>query len=459
MAFLNMRHLVDIGLLYASKSGAVVVGIAILPWYQRLLGAEGFGMVATILSLQTFLLMIDLGTSTLVGRDISSQQNDKKNFLTWRAAEVLLHLYYGGLLAFVCFVIIFIGHLDKILDAVLSAILFWSLTVQNVGQSALLAKHYYALAGGIQVVGVLGRAAVTLIALIYISSDLKTFLSAQTIAAVLQMLVTSRACRMVFQKNNYRIESKAIKEYMVNLARRGKPLVLFGFSGAAVMQLDKIIIPIFVSPAELTPYFLASAICLTPINILAGPINQYYSPRIIGSISNGDAVLANKQIRSLIISIFIAVSIPSLALWLYRDLIINYWLDNQPVSCAVVQYVAILLPGIALGSLGFAPYNILIAFEDYRAHALLSATMTIVTLSITTWSAASGSILYVCWAYAAYHGISPLLTWLRASYILRNVNNDYASGSAFFVLRLLAALFLFITFPAFYIKLFKLIMF
>ncbi len=435
----NWKRLVDLGLLYASKSGGVIVGVLVLPWYQRLLGPDAFGVVALILSLQAFLLMLDLGTSTLVGRDVAASKNSRGHLITWRAAVSLLHVVYAGFLIVAIFVNLFFGTPVAPLQVVLCLVLFWSLTVQNVGQSALLAKRQFAVSGSVQVVGVLGRAAITLTALTYVSAELETFLFTQALTSVVQMMVTSWFCRQALDPENLPLDIRVLRTRIGELGRRGTPLVLFGLSGAAVLQLDKVIIPIFVSPAALAPYFLASALCLTPISVLAGPVNQYFFPGIIESINNQDAKQTLKRLQILIIVICVVVAIPSAVLWLWRESIINIWLHQQPISFEVVRYVEILLPGIALGALGYVPYNILVAHEDYRAHSLLSAGMTVITLAATALAAAFGSILAVCWIYASYHTLSAVITWWRASYLVATTSDNYVTRSAHFAIALITA--------------------
>ena len=67
----NKHRLIDLGLLYVSKSGAILVGLLILPFFNSQLGPDLFGLVALILSVQAFLLFVDFGMATLVGRDLA----------------------------------------------------------------------------------------------------------------------------------------------------------------------------------------------------------------------------------------------------------------------------------------------------------------------------------------------------------------------------------------------------
>lgn len=441
MNYKSTEKIINLGLLYISKSGGLIVGLMVLPLYQQMLGAEAFGVVAIILSLQSFLLMIDLGTSTLVGREIAVSQKPGENYGTWCAAQWLLHTFYLGLLLLAIILNLCFDNPLPTKEIFLSAIFFWSLTVQNLSHSALLAMQNYAVAGILQFVGVLSRAAITLAAMTYISAELKTFLFYQAIAAVAQMVLTSWICKNKLYSEEENLVFTKITHRMFDLAKRGSPLIIFGLSGAAVLQLDKIIIPIFISPAALAPYFLATAISLTSVNILAGPISQYYFPKIIESINKDNSDNTLKKLNKFSFCICLVVAIPSSILWLWREPIINTWLHFEPIAIPVAQYVKILLPFVSLGVLGYVPYNILISHQDYRLHSIISAGMAVTTLSATLIAAYIGSTVAVCWVYAIYHSFSVVFIWCRASYVVAKPIDNYATRSAYYAIFMVVFIF------------------
>lgn len=433
--------MLDLLMLYISKSGAIVVGVFVLPWYQQLLGPAAFGVVALVLSLQAFLLMLDLGTSTLVGRDLASEKSKYPAITTLLAAQLVLHIAYLILLV----AIIVTGALwvsaISVPELVACVVFFWVLTVQNVGQSAMLARRQYILAGATQAIGVLARAVITLAALEQVSADLYTFLLAQSGTAIVQMIFTAWFCSRILKTELVLIDVRSLLSVAREISKRGRPLIVFGLAGAAVLQMDKVIVSSFLSPSALAPYFLASVLCVTPISVLAGPVAQFFQPRIINSISNGRDKDAEHQLRLLTAAIVCAVVIPSALLWLGRDFVTNAWLHGQPNVAAVAHYVSILLPGVALGALGYIPYTVLIAHQDYRVQAKLSAVMTVVTLLATAVCAALGSVEGVCWVYAAYHSLSTLVSWLRSIQLQPHTpEHQYATRTAKFAMAMLLQL-------------------
>ena len=161
-----MRSLIDMAMLYASKAGAVIVGVLILPQFNRLLGPEQFGVVAVIFSLQALLLILDLGMSTIVGRDIAADGSSRQASMDiWRSAEAVLNVSYAALGVVLISVASLMGVSLTLPQMLLTLVLLWSLTQQNVAMSALLAKRRYLDAGIIQLVGVLARGLGTLVAI------------------------------------------------------------------------------------------------------------------------------------------------------------------------------------------------------------------------------------------------------------------------------------------------------
>ncbi len=433
----KIKVIFSLGMLYASKSGAIVVGLFVLPLYGRLLGPEAFGIVALILSLQAFLLLLDLGMSTVVGRDIAASQNNQENFNKWRAAELLLLIVHSILLLIAVVLYVLLSPPFSIFQVVFCIIFFGALTINNLEHSVLLSKRQFIFSGATQVFGVLARALVTVGALLYIRADLNTFLVTQTLAAIVQVIITNWLCKRVLNPQNKTLDFFKAKSHILKLAKRGAPLVLFGISGAAAMQLDKVIIPLYLSPATLGPYFLASSLCLAPLAILAGPVNQYFFPKIVESISQNQGDKIFEHLRKLMLCICIAVAVPSIILWFGREEIIGIWLHHQPNVADVIGYFEIILPGVALGTFGYVPYNILVAHQDYRVHAVLSAVLTTITLLAVTISAYFGSIIGVCWVYVGYHTISAIVIWLRACQLEQCNNQKYATHSALYALKLL----------------------
>lgn len=400
-------------MLYFSRSGALLVGVLILPQFTRLLGAEQFGIVAVIFSFQALLLILDLGMSTLLSRDIAAAEADSETLTAWRTAEAVVSGFYVVLTPTALLVSSFVSTGLSPTQLVVAMLLFWVLTVQNIGQTALLAKHHFVAAGSIQFVGVAVRGISTLLALRFIAADLTVFLLSQLVVATGQAVVTRYWCALRLRGAASEKVIRVKLAQCLQMTKRSRPLVLFGIAGAAVMQLDKPIVATFTSAAQIAPYYLATTLCLAPLSLLAGPVAQYFQPRLVRAVASDDDALVQQVLRPFTAAIVVVTMLPSAFLWAMREPIVSAWLGNPLLVGDVAKYTAILLPGVAVGALGFVPYGILLARQDFRFQAVSSATLTVVTLLATYAFAQAQSVQGVCWVYASYHAASTLISWLR----------------------------------------------
>ncbi|MFT0545092.1 lipopolysaccharide biosynthesis protein [Allopusillimonas ginsengisoli] len=416
----HLFRLRNIGLLFLSKAGGVLVGIVFLPLFNRLLGSESFGVVAVILSLQAFLVMLDLGMSTLVGRDVAAHDNNTVLNPTriWLNAEELLTVFYVviGAASVGWFFVFGTNHLS--LFSVLSAVLlFWSLVLQNTVQAVLLSTASYMSSALLQIIGVLVRAALTALALMYLSPTIEMFLGVQAIVSILHLLACRVRCKQVVRDRGWSLARTFELENYRKLLNRSLPLVLFGIAGAAVMQLDKPLLSYFMTAADVAPYYLAGAFCMTPIIVLAGPLAQYFQPLIVGGVARRDHKYTHRMVGLFSASLIIMTVFPTLFLWLLRGPIIEFWLRDQKLLDIVVGYSAVLLPGVAIGAMGYIPYSLLVSKQDFRFQAGASAVLTFVTLVLVGIFAEAKNVFAICWVYTAYHVASSIMSFARALYL------------------------------------------
>lgn len=425
------HRILNMAMLYASKVGAILVGILILPQFNRLLGPHQFGVVAVILSVQGLLLMMDLGMSTLVGRDVAAFGSDGETAAhSWRDSHSVLTGFYLAMAPFAWLLNLASGMPLTGLQLAACLLLFWALTLQNVGQTALLAARRFSAASSIQLVGTLARALATLAALNMLGANLTVFAATQALCAVLQWVATDAFCRRQFVKGGLSGLGMPLRaSRALAMLRRGSPLVFFGLAGAAAMQLDKPLISALASATATAPYYLATVLCLMPLSTLAGPVAQFFQPRLTQAIASGDDDAVHRTLTPFTTTLVLITFIPSALLWLLRGPVVGAWLGHAANGILVARYTGILLPGAAVGALGFLPYSILVARQDFHFQAVTSVCMTLLTLTGAAAFAQRGNIEGVCWVYAGYHCLSTTISWLRCIHLDRGgVRHANAAG-------------------------------
>ena len=408
--------LLNMSVLFVGKTAGLLVGLLFLPMYHRLLGPDQFGVVAVVLSLQALLTMMDLGMSTMIGRDAAVSSNLTETYRLLMTAEGSLTGFYLCL-AVAAWLAAAAGLLGGIsyLAVGASVVLFWALVLQNLYFSVLLARRSYGIASGTQIVGSVLRALASAYVLVYVSATLEAFLLTQALLAILHAALTRYFCQKILGLDGAVGGARPTWRACASLTRQGGSLIVFSAAGAAVTQLDKPLVSALISATELAPYFLATTVCMVPISVLAGPVSQFCQPRVLAAISDGSDGTAMRAVRQYVGLILLATCGPALLLWLGRRPLMTLWLGSGTTADTVATYVALLLPGFAIGALGFVPYALLVAAKDYRFQALSSVALTIATLGAAALAAWTGDVLAVCWVYATYHASSTAISWMRAA--------------------------------------------
>lgn len=146
-----------------------------------------------------------------------------------------------------------------------------------------------------------------------------------------------------------------------------------------------------------------------------------------------------KTLRVYISTLCVSTLLPSYILWVYRDSLIALWLGNTELVNIVADYTKILLPGIAIGGLGYISYVVLIAIEDFKFQSFLSLSMTAIVVILVVFFSMRQDIRSICYVYAFYHSLSTLLTWARCYYLPRTQKYALETAKMLFIIMIALA--------------------
>lgn len=419
---LRSKGLVDLAMLFFSKAGGVLVGIIFLPLYSHLLGVDQFSILVVILSIQALLLMLDFGVATIVGRELAIESEPIEKIKTYFSSIAFLSLIYIVVTILYFIVHGFFGYLNEVaVESVLLAFtLFLTSVLQNVITTALIAVQKYKSASAIQAIAVLIKAIFTLLVLKYVTPSVNNFLIVHCSLGVIHVLILHRFFIGIEIFKDCREGKKITLAGIRKVAASGRPLFLFGVAGALALQADKLIISHYMSAAEVSAYFFAMTFCMTPLAILGGPITQYFQPKIVSAVTDIKNEKIFYLVKYFVIAMIAVVFSVSLFLLLFRDEILHLWLRSFPFIPLVSKYVAILMPGLAIGALGYIPFVFLTSIQDFNFQARLSVVLTVTLICCVFIGSWLNRLDFVCVSYAVYHSCSTILSWGR-SVMLRQV--------------------------------------
>lgn len=406
----RLRHVLNLGAIFSAKLGSIVVSVVFLPIFNKLFGAEGFGIITLIISLQTLLITLDLGMSILVGRD-SAYEKSEKFYSTLKSAEKLICFLYLIVTILTVIFTLIAYDIELAANNLMSCVLFFSLTLQNIYYSSLNGQQRYITNAISQLVASFSRAIITLAIVYYIETSVTAFLLTQCFVSILNLVFI----RLLVSKIYLGFDEKLSASFgeLKDIARRGRELMLYGIAGAAIMQLDKSLISIINGPEELGPYFLAFSFCMLPISALATPIVQFFQPKLLNSFSSTDELSMVKTCKHFSLALAFFVVLPSLVVYMFSYQIVSVWLGETDNVSLVSEYIKMMMPGIIVGGVGYIPVVFLLLLQDYRFQAKVSWITCFVVLSLVVFFSYINRIDYICYLYSVYFIITTIICWAR----------------------------------------------
>lgn len=414
----RVKALVDLCAIFAGRLGGIVATLLFIPQYHLLLGSTTFGAVSIVLSLQAFFLVSDLGLATLISRDtaIARDNSDALTEVVWtrRRAEAILAIIAGWVSAVALILpkaapsLVPWSFVDGIKVAMV-IVLILTLVATNIVQLSLNALGTYQAGAAFTVLGTIARGAATVVVL-GVYPNLMAFLVVQLIIAMMHFLVVrwylEKECGPLLRR-----QSLFHRTAMLDLLRRCAPLMIYTLAGAAAVNLDKSIVSAFISLETAGNYFLATTYAMVPVAILSGPLNSYFSPRVIHARHAGD-MLAEKRLATLYQTILMcAVVGPSLSLGFQASIWLQLWLHSVPQD--TLKYVPILLAGFTISATGFYPTTYLIADGDNKYLAKLSLICGILVLAAALLFAMKNHMIGFAWSYFIFYSVGFVGLWFR----------------------------------------------
>lgn len=416
---LRMKLKINAGLglifLFGGRASGVVVAILFIPVYAKLLDANEFGLATLVMTGQLIALAFDFGMSALIARDAAAQIEHHSTARQLRNAEALLIGIY--ILALPISLGIMTYFKWPIWQITACMGIYLALALQNLYLNFMLGRSLHRQVAINQSIGVIARALLTAGALSEIDSTLTVFVISQLLGAAAHMIATRWLCHQYLGNsidgNLACFPNKTTIKPVIELARRGFPLFLVGITGALTINADKPIVGYFFGAESLAPYFLAATFSLTPIGLLAGPVGQYFQPKIVQAYLSKDSAILNNTANQLVLALTATVVVPTVILWIYRDGLVSMWLRQDTFVKEVSELSSWLLPAAAVGAIGNLPLSIVMAAGDYGFHAKLSIALAALVLGAVTAASAQGTLSNVCMAYLCYYVFATTALWWR----------------------------------------------
>jgi O-antigen/teichoic acid export membrane protein len=425
---------------YAAQIYTAVAGIVILPFYLHYMGDEAYGLVAIFVMLQGWLLLLDMGLSPTMAREMAQLRAGAVGVNDVRRLLHRLEAMFAGVAAIVAVTMI-VGarwlatHWLR-LDHLPIAIVETSLMLMAPALALRLCSGLYrgAVSGLERIVWLSGfnaaiataRYALVIPWFLFFGTSPIGFFAFQLAVAVVEVVTLRLHCHALLHS----IPGASRPSLP---PRPFKTVLAFSFSiglGASlwsvISQVDKLVLSRLLSLADYG-YFSLAVVAASGVGLAAGPITFALSPRFahLHAAGQGTALIDLYRRATQLVAIVAASTATMLVC--FAGAVLWAWTGRADLAQRTATTLALYAAGNAASAVATMVFFLQFAVGDLRLHVRGMIVMLVLLLPALVWATLQygmvgagavwlgANLLYlVAWAGVVHRRFAPglHLRWL-----------------------------------------------
>lgn len=381
---------------YLGQFYSIFIGVLMLPFYLKYLGAEAYGLVGFFTMLQSWMMLLDLGLSGTLSRE-TAKLKDKKNGLLKlkqliRSTEAF---YLVMIFVIVCSILLGSSWISQhwlnvkilSLNAVASCIQLMGLMIGirwfvSLYRGSIIGFEYQVWLNIYNVMIASFKFIGAFFLIKYISNDIFYFFIYQMLIAILEYFIIKYKLYSFLPKTKFMMPSlsvlKEIAPFALSLAYTSGIWILF-------TQLDKLMLSHYI-PLKEYGYFTLVILASSAVMQLTGPLSQALLPRMTALLTTNkeQEMLQLYHNGTQFISIVVCSVVSILSFYSYEllyawtgDIIASKW-----ASPILVWYVI----GNGILAIGAFQYYLQYAHGNLKYHVRMNTIFPLLTLPIIFFS-------------------------------------------------------------------------
>lgn len=356
---------------FAGSAWLALMGLAFVPFYIKLMGVESYGVVGIFVTLQAVFLILDMGLTQSISRELARLSAIEGGFQRMAATLRTMELVYWGVAVLVALCVALLSYpiaffwvntdgLSK--EQVLRSLLLiavvmglrWPVSLYIGGLNGLQRQvevnKYLAIFATAQGAGALA-------ALWFIAPTLTVFFSWQALVAAVQFYYFRRCIGQAVNLTSLVSFDFGVLQEIWRFAA--------GMTGISLLttvltQLDKVLLSKMLGLKEFGFYIFSATVASVIMRVVA-PLFTAYSPKLTALVAHGQqeeqAITYHQGCQ--IMSILIVPA--ALALAFFGHDIVFLWTRDLPLANATSLIIALLVLGNMFNGLVTIPYALQLA--------------------------------------------------------------------------------------------------
>jgi O-antigen/teichoic acid export membrane protein len=374
---------------YLGAAWTALMAVAFLPLYIRYLGIEAYGLVGFFITLQAWLLLLDMGLSPTLNREMarfSAGQNSAQGIRDLLRSMEIIYLGVAILVALLASVLgswIATGWLRpqtlstaEVSRALAIMGLFFALQwMGTLYRSALSGLQLQVWLSGTSAVVASLRAGGAVLVLAWISPTIAAFLLFQCAVSLLETALLG--WYVAHQLPRAPQAARFSLDTLRSVWRFAAGLSAVAFLATLLTQVDRLLLAKLL-PLDSYGYFSLAVTVAGGLAVTIGPLHRAAYPRLTELVASGDAQTLTREYHRFAQWLSIVVCPAALVLCMFPAEILLLWTRDLATATAVAPLVSVWVAGSALNGLMHMPYAAQLAHGWTR----LSITVNLIAVVV-----------------------------------------------------------------------------
>lgn len=406
---------------YLASAWGALMGLAFLPVYIAYLGVEAFGLIGAFAALQGWFVLLDLGLSPTLSREMA------RFSVGAHKPQGIRNILYTMEVIYLC-----VGLLLTLLVATSAHWLAtnWfnaqQLPAATIGQaltiaggvfgcrwmstlyrSALLGLQKQIWLSVVNAVFATLRYAMVVFILAFISPTIEAFFAFQLIVGIAETLILGSEVRRSLPKPPERPAFSVVA--LRDVWRFAAGMTLITILSALLTQADKLMLSTLL-PLSQFGYFTLATTMAGVLSLLTGPIANIAYPHFTMLVEQNSQQKLVERYHAFSQFLACLVFPAMLVLCVFAHEVVFVWTGNITTADAVAPLLSILVLGNALNSLMHTPYLAQLAYGWLRLTAVVNSVSVLVFLPALLVSVPLYGAMAAAWMWVAINLASMLFS-------------------------------------------------
>ncbi|MEI7816873.1 MAG: oligosaccharide flippase family protein [Desulfuromonadales bacterium] len=409
---------------YIGQAYVTLVGILFVPSYVKYMGAEAYGLVGFFAMMQAWFLLLDMGLTPTMSREVARFQGGAVDAMTLRGLLRTLEGIFGsvallgmaGILASSGFIATkWLKFKDLSVHEVKQAIMLMAIItalrwICGLYRGAINGFEHLIWLNVFNIIITTFKFIIILPYFIYVGASPVKFFSYQLVVAIVECAVLTIKTYELMPKLGANTKLSWEIKPLASVLKFSLTVAFTGVVWVFLTQIDKLVLSKILDLAEYG-YFSLAVLVAGGVTIVGGPISGALLPRMTKLNAEGDEAGLIRLYRNATQAIAIIVIPITIILALFAEQVLWAWTGDASISHKAAPILSLYVIGNGILALAAFPYYLQFSKGDLKLHLIGNILFVIIFLPSLIWATRMHGAIGAGYAWV-FANLVPFSIWL-----------------------------------------------